>query len=98
RVVQGFPAETDAQLTLCEGLAGLLHSAASKAARLDDLLRAREQEIQRVTELAGRLQSLAAGQQESWQTFVQVGEALSEEAAGGEPLHLYLAGPLAQNR
>lgn len=98
RVMQQLPSPPEAQLAWCEGLEGVLQTAATKAARLENWLNAGEREAGRVAELAGQLTSLAAGHSESWSAFVQFGEALCEEAAAGTPLPLYLAGPLSENR
>lgn len=98
RVAASMPGDTEAQLSLCEGLESLLNAVADKTARLQMLLAQQEGEAQRVRVVADSLNSLARGSADGWPALLELAERLADDAANGVPLHSHLAGRLTANR
>jgi HD-GYP domain-containing protein (c-di-GMP phosphodiesterase class II) len=93
RMIGTFPDAPSVQLRLCEGIEATLATIAQRLARLDVLIDRRRQEIGQVETLAGLFADLEAGRRVDIQPFVNLAEALLDEAEAGAPLRLTHAGP-----
>jgi hypothetical protein len=98
RLLQGLPADLDAQLAACEGLSALLNVVDQQAASLQTRLDDRERTCRRIEKLSDCLLRLAAGSAETWTDFLDIAESLWAEARAAVPLCQYRAAPLNGDR
>jgi HD-GYP domain-containing protein (c-di-GMP phosphodiesterase class II) len=95
RLVQTFPEATSAQLRMCEGLEAVFHGVANRIARLTVAVRQRRLIRERIDLLATLLAGVYCGTDLDIKPFVDLAEALTDEAAQSAPLRFLYepAGP-----
>lgn len=84
RLVQTFPTAADAQLRTCDGFEQLLNTIRDRLATTERAVQTRRKVCDRRDRLAGLLQSIHDQQQVALEPFIDIAEALLDEARRGE--------------
>jgi hypothetical protein len=93
KLVQAFPESPGVQLRLCEGVEGILASAADRVGVLAAAVAQRRRRAERIDTVAHLLTGLHAGRAQSLDSFTTVAEAILADARQGMPVDFLDAGP-----
>jgi HD-GYP domain-containing protein (c-di-GMP phosphodiesterase class II) len=93
KLVQAFPEAPGVQLRLCEGVEGVLASAADRVGVLTAAVAHRQRRAERIDTLAHLLTGLHAGRSQSLDAFTAVAESIVADARQGIPVDFLEAGP-----
>lgn len=94
RLIQAFPESAGAQLRLCEGVEGVLGSAANRIGVLKLAVARRKCDMERIATLSHLLVSLHGGSSMTLDPFTALAESLLANAKHADPISFLDAGPV----
>jgi hypothetical protein len=95
RMMQALPSSTDVQLRMCEGVEAMMTAVRSRLAVLNRALESRRTDLDRIDGLARRLADLGSGRAVDLSWFVELGQALLDEARSAAPLRFLSVDPVS---